>query len=310
LYPDEFSREALLKKMSERAQGLLSYSEFSGAIATFGRDYMAGTKELLADLYDSPDLYTRVVGANTYTLRNVCLSILGASQTDWLVEKLKAGDVRGGFLARFTYWPAFEKRRFIAIPPDPDVALGNKLLRGLNELRQISGVASLPASVLTKYTHWLERHEQSLNGERASDLSPFWTRLSVTCLKFAILLQLSADRSLVISVDSLERAIGLTEFLKASLHQLFEDEFAIGKDMQERQRVLRAIQRHPGISQRDLMRSASLLKVKFDQIIATLLAEGRIDKRDGTYFAEASSQSVPVSDWGTDTDRPRIYRAK
>lgn len=35
LLPDEFSREAFLKRLSERGQGLLTYSEFSGALATF-----------------------------------------------------------------------------------------------------------------------------------------------------------------------------------------------------------------------------------------------------------------------------------
>ena len=71
---------------------------------------MSGTKELLADLYDCPDEYTRLVGQQTWHLKNVCLSILAAAQTDWFIEKLKQGDVRGGFLARFSYWPAFQKR--------------------------------------------------------------------------------------------------------------------------------------------------------------------------------------------------------
>lgn len=62
LLPDEFSREALLRRLSERSQGLLTFSEFSGAMAAMGRDYMGGTKEFLADLYDSPQSYTRVVG--------------------------------------------------------------------------------------------------------------------------------------------------------------------------------------------------------------------------------------------------------
>jgi hypothetical protein len=63
VFPDEFSKEALVGRLAEQAQGLLTYREFSGALAGFSRDYMSGTKELLADLYDCPETYERIVGA-------------------------------------------------------------------------------------------------------------------------------------------------------------------------------------------------------------------------------------------------------
>ena len=162
LLPDEFSREALLKYLSERGQGLLTYSEFSGTLATFGRDYMSGTKELLADLYDCPETYTRVVGGQTWQLKDVCLSILAASQTDWFLEKLKHGDVRGGFLARFSFWPAFEKKDFLAVPPPPDSLRMSRLVGGLNDLRRASGDVTLLPDVKERYASWLERHEREL----------------------------------------------------------------------------------------------------------------------------------------------------
>ena len=105
LFPDEFSKEALVSRLAERAQGLLTYSEFSGALAAMGRDYMSGTKELLADLYDSPPKYQRTVGNRTITAQNVCIGILAASQTDWLLEKIKESDIRGGFMARICSCP-------------------------------------------------------------------------------------------------------------------------------------------------------------------------------------------------------------
>jgi hypothetical protein len=314
LLPDEFSREALLKKLSDCGQGMLTYSEFSGALANFGRDYMAGTKELLADLYDSPEVYTRVVGANNWTLHNVCISILAASQTDWFLEKLKAGDVRGGFLARFSFWPAFEKRRFLALPPDPDHAVGARLLRGLNEVRQVKGVVELAATERATYSAWLEHHERELHGvAKPGELSPFWTRLSIMTLKFAVLLQLSHDRELVIRADTLDCAIELTEFLKRALRHLFNEEFAFSKGMQDRQRVLRAVQRKPGISYRDLLRSCSLLKREFEPVLETLQAEEliHIDRKSRQVWAlEMSAASVVVSDPPTDALQGRIVRVK
>jgi Protein of unknown function (DUF3987) len=248
LLPDEFSREALLKRLSERGQGLMTFSEFSGFLALLGRDYMSGTKETLSDLYDCQQTYSRSVGANEFVIRNAYLNILAASQTDWFTDKLKAGDVRGGFLARFCYWPAFTKPRFIAVPPEPDQGLGRRLLGGLNEIRRLSGAVILSAEAKTVYTKWVERHERELEkSDRVGDLSPFWSRLSIMTLKFAMLIQVSHDRSLNVSGATMQNAIVLTEHLKGSLQKLFASEFAFTPAMQSRQRLLRLIERGPAL---------------------------------------------------------------
>lgn len=311
LLPDEFSREALLKKLSEKPQGLLTYSEFSGALAAFSRDYMSGTKETLADLYDCPPTYTRIVGANTWKINSPCISILAASQTDWFLEKLKSGDVRGGFLARFTYWPAFEKRRFIAVPPEPDAAVGARLLRGLNALRAVRGPILLGSSEQAAYADWVERHERDLHGAaNIGELSPFWSRLSITALKIAMLLQVAHDGALVISPEALTRAIELTDFLKASLRHLFAEEFAFSEPMRNRQKLLRLVRRYPkGISRRDLMRASNLLARDFDQIVSTLQQEERITLTAGGFIPlDSSAESAPVSEPGTDTNQAMFSR--
>lgn len=313
IFPDEFSREALLKRLSERAQGLLAYSEFSGALAAFSRDYMSGTKETLADLYDCPEKYQRIVGAQVWTLHDVYLNILGASQTDWFLEKLKSGDIRGGFLARFTFWPAFEKPRFLAVPPEPDGRVGARLLSGLNRLRNVRGAAVLGASESALYSNWVERHERELHGaSNVGELSPFWSRLSVTTLKLAMLLQVSHDYSLTISTEAMQRAIDLTEFLKASLRYLFAEEFAFTEPMRNKQKVLRLIRRHPeGIQRRDLMRASSLLARDFDAVVSTLQQEELICQRGKGYLPlNSSAESAPVSEDATDKVHPTISRVK
>jgi Protein of unknown function (DUF3987) len=310
LLPDEFSREALLKHLSERGQGLLTYSEFSGALATFGRDYMSGTKEVLADLYDCPESYTRVIGSATWQLRNVCLSMLAASQTDWFLEKLKAGDVRGGFLARFSYWPAFAKKVFLAVPPEPDGPTFNRLISGLNDLRRVSGQMTILPAVREQYATWLERHERELGrSPRAGDLSAFWSRLSIMTLKFAMLLQVAHNRALVMAPEILASAIHLTEFLKAALRHLFDEEFAFTQDMRDRQKVLRLIRGRPGIVFRDLSRAASMLKKHLIPVLETLRAEEHIELRDQGWWP-MSDTSAAVSDMTTDMVRPMISRVK
>jgi ESS family glutamate:Na+ symporter len=94
-------------------------------------------------------------------ISGVCLSLLAASQTGWFLEKLKGGDVRGGFIARFSFWPAFEKRRFIAIPPEPDWRLGHDIVKRLHLLTVMQPQeCRLAPGVQDRYTTWLERHER------------------------------------------------------------------------------------------------------------------------------------------------------
>jgi hypothetical protein len=244
-------------------------------------------------------------------LHNVCLSILAASQTDWFLEKLKAGDVRGGFLARFSFWPAFHKKRFFAVPSEPDRQIGNALLSGLNAMRRAKGRVTLSSSVRDRYSTWVERHERELGGvTRAGELSAFWSRLSIMTLKFAVILQVAHDHSTAISDDSMVGALSLTEFLKQALRHLFDEEFAFSKDMQDRQRVFRAVRQRSGLSFRDLLRSSSLLKRQLEPILETLQAEGHIRRGKDGSIHYVSDTSAPVSSPSTDTVVPAITRVK
>jgi hypothetical protein len=181
-------------------------------------------------------------------------------------------------LARFSFWPAFEKKRFLAIPPEPNMSLANGIVQHLRVLTELKAQACrLGPGVRERYTVWLERHERGLHGHaRCEDLSPFWSRLSIMTLKFAMLLQLSHDAAPEISTDSLNRAIELTEFLKRALSHLFAEEFAFTREQQDRQKVLRHIRAKPGIVQRDLMRACSMSKRDMTLALDTLQAEERI----------------------------------
>jgi hypothetical protein len=90
-----------------------------------------------------------------------------------------------------------------------------------------SGAAVIGPDERAQYAAWVESHERELHGSHhVGELSPFWSRLSVTALKLAVLLQLAHDESLTVSAEAMRRAITLTEFLKASLRFLFAEEFA------------------------------------------------------------------------------------
>ena len=297
LLPNEFTRESLVRELTVRPQGVLTVSEFSGMLRYLSRDYMAGTKEMLADLYDCPESYSRLVGEQRYVVRQPCISILGASQTSWFLEKVNEGDIRGGFLARFIYLPAYSKSRSVAIPPEPDPARQRTLVSDLQALRAEQGAIELGPGVREGYERWIGDYEtEMVKSEQVELLSPFWTRLSVITLKLAMLMQVARDGSLLVTRDTLDRAIRLTQVFKVALDRLFTEDLAFTRDMQNRQKVLRLIKRRgaTGIAERDLLRSSNLLKKDLTPILDTLRAEEQI-MREGKVIRSVENQEADVS---------------
>ena len=91
----------------------------------------------------------------------------------------------------------------------------------------------------------------------------------------------------------------VSEYLKRCLSHLFAEEMAFSPDMKNRQRVLQAIRRHPGLAFRDISRNSNLLKRQLDAVLETLKAENLIDIRDKGYWPV--EESVTVGKALTDT---------
>lgn len=100
---------------------------------------MAGLKGLLTDLYDCPPRFTRKLKKGEFVIENGFLSLIGASTIDWLINGLREGDIRGGFLGRFLYFIASKKMKSLPIPPKPDDLLRANLLDELKTLEAIKG---------------------------------------------------------------------------------------------------------------------------------------------------------------------------
>jgi hypothetical protein len=122
-------------------------------------------------------------------------------------------------------------------------------------------------------------------------------------LKFALLLELSHRVDLTIGVDAVKQAIGLTDFLKGALRNLFAQEFAFTQPMKDRQKILRLVTARPGIVRRDLLRASSLLARPFEDVIRTLVQEETILQQDGGFYpvTDPSVVSAPGSSRSTDT---------
>jgi hypothetical protein len=293
--PDEFSPERLYEKLSQKPTGLITWSEFGGALASFERSYMQGVKEFLADLFDCRPLYRRELKGRQFEIKNPSISILAASTPEWLRSRLKEDDIRGGFFPRFIYIPASQKERSIAIPPEKDIRLENNIATQLNRLRKLEGPADL-SLIKPFYEEWYGIHEAELTGQEDGDLlSGFWTRLSIYLLKFALIYHVAEAGDLRIGESALNKALLLTTWLKKGIKDTLGKDLVFGKDQRDKAKVLRIIEREPGVPHSVALKRSKMLSRYFQPVIDTLIAEGSVEKKNNGYWVvKESSPSSPI----------------
>ncbi len=273
ILPSEFSAERLVEMLSEKPEGLFIWGEFGSALAKFERDYMGGTKELLADLFDSPGRYTRETKGGSFTIQSPSFSILTGTPTEWLSRRVRGDDVRGGFFPRFLYVPRLEKGQRIAIPPPPDAHLESRLASQLHRIAQVEGAADF-SRVEPDYREWLFEAEEAVErNPQAAALSAFHARLHVYALKLAVLYQLSIDAGLTVSPEAMQWGMGVVDFLKGHVGSFFGPETMGDRDEREKARVLRIILERPGIARGDLLRFSHLLAPRLEVLLKTLIGE-------------------------------------
>ena len=296
ILPTEFSPEALASTLQKAPQGLFIWSEFAGFLSQLERPYMLGTKEFLTDIFDCPEFYERKLKNETITIEKPCISIMAASTIEWLNSKLREGDLRGGFLNRFLYIPATKKNKIIPFPPSPSEFRRQELAKKLSRIGKLEGEADL-SGVTCAYEEFYIEHEKSLGRQRNQELlSGFYTRLADYCLKFSVLYQVVSEGNLTVSMDSMQKAIYLTKYLKRTIVNLIDEELALSPDAAERKRLLKLIPEAPEhITRADLTRYSHMSAKQINNHLLTLfesytvrsssIGEGR--EKTKIYYKEA-----------------------
>lgn len=279
--PSDFSREKLLEELQARPVGLLTLKEFGGFLATIGRDYMAGTKEMLTELYDGPDRYTRALKAKSYVVERPALTLLAATTLDWLESRITDGDLRGGFLGRFLFVTAARKSSAKGLTGGMDAAARMDLRDGLIELTRVTvGPARLDPDAKVIYEAWMGTWEEEVtSSHHSADLTGFAVRLQVYALKVAMLHQASTSLDAgepvdVVSRLSIERAIAYCRLLWGNVASLIDDEIAIGKDAKDIRRIKGMV--GAGIDRSALLRLSKMRARDFDQLLDTLVQSGDV----------------------------------
>ena len=273
LAPADFSREAWLDGLKVNPSQVMVSKEFGELLTKLSRDYMAGTKETLTDLFTSVPVYERVTkGGGIVKIEWPCISLIGGSSLIWLQERLKNSDFEGGFMARFLIVTATQKNGWLGIRPFRDETLEDTLVEYLRKLdNRETGSISID-EIEGEYNMWLMKYENSLTqGRIPSVCEGFASRMGTFCLKLSMLFELSNNPdATVISPESFDKAIMLLKCLQNELAGLIEKGLAVDKTGRELERLRAYIQQNGEVSHSDTLRFMKCDARYFQKLIDTL----------------------------------------
>lgn len=277
IYPNEFSREAMIEILEQKPDGLFLWNELGGVLRAFESNYMLGTKEMLTELFDCPPQFKRVLKSKEVIITDPCISIASASTVDWLNRAVKEHDIRGGFLPRFIYIPADKPSKLLPLPPTPDPEAQAAIVQRLEQIAAYRGVFGMSADAEAIHDNWYHANYGEMSQEIDSEtLAPFYSRLSVYLLKFAMLYELSATGDFTISAEAMHSACLLVDQLKANIKHLVDTDLLQTYEETLTRKVLTWINRRPGISRSELLRTARVSTRSLEPILQALLERGEI----------------------------------
>jgi len=290
-FPDQMSPEAFVKHLAtEKSYGLFAWSEIASQLEAFEhRSYMRGYKADLTALFDCPAVWHRRTQSDgMLKVEKPFVNIMAASTIDWLNACLSEGNMRGGFLPRFLWVIASEKRRFLAWPEAPHLDAKEGLLHKLDAVtRMFNGGMSVTdeaKNLFTAFATSLEA-EAVMNTEHEGLISAFYARLMPYCLKFATIYQIDVQATTAldtpgreISADAMQYAIRLCDYLKQSIALLL-DKVSYNEEMANRNKVIDIIRAKPGVLRSALYRKSRLSKRQLDECVTTLTESALITCR-------------------------------
>lgn len=279
LMPNDFTREKLIEFMDKKPSGLISVYEFGDLLAQMQREYNCGMKEFLTNIYDGHP-YKRATKKETSSIVDPSLSILAASTIDWIHDRITEGDVRGGFLARFLFWPSTQKNGWMGLSSVPDTGIMELLQNALGAFNSIEiGSVGFPKSVVDRYNDWNRGHEEEINDKKLpSELQGFYTRMATYVLKIAMIYQvvLDAETPMTLNLESLEYSISLIEYLKTRLLHVIQNELVTTKDARDLKKILEIIEREPGVTRSKLLQNSHFIAKRLDDLLVTLVESRQI----------------------------------
>jgi hypothetical protein len=277
---NDFTPEGLFSLLSEKSKGLIIWSEFGAFLINATKNYQAGVKEFLTEVFDCPNRKNKRLSGKEYEIKDIYLNIITATTLNWFIDRINEADTMGGFLGRFIYMPCKleDKNGWYYMPKPEPIDLSNKLVSDIKKISQLKGEFTISDEANLLLIKWLRRHEEEIEIlDDSKGIIGFYARLSDYLLKFAMLYEISGSKSLTISEGSLLRAIKLVNQLKQSLNELMSEHIAFTKEAKDIQKILNLIKSEAeGIRRDKLLKNSHMTAKQLEEVLNTLMQSNQI----------------------------------
>lgn len=281
---DKITPEALVQAFAEREEstGLI----FAGELKQFlgSQKYMEGMIPLLTRLFDCPEIWSSAtIMREEVVLRNVALSMLGASTMDWL--RMLPGDAfGGGFMSRNLLVVQEETERSFPLPPPLSETLRIKLMNRLIPLTHVRARMHMSFGAEEWYIDWYNSPDTGASEEK--QFSGYFERKPTHLMRLAMILSISEDESFVIERRHMEHALRILDWIEEWLPAAFEQ---LGSNPigEEQMRMIQQLKRAGGtIKHSDWLRknSSRMTAQAFKSYVATMREAKLIDIDGSAYY--------------------------
>lgn len=256
-----------------KAQGILIASELSTLIDK--NAFSSGLIALLTDLWDSSDnsFRYRTRGRGEEVISDSCISLLGATTSDWLRESLPIQAVGGGFTSRVIFVTSERSSRLIAWPRKTQemIDMERRMVHDLNEIRELHGEFHPTAEAQDYFEHIYKTFIMTTGFTASKGLKGYAGRRHVILMKVAMCCSAARNGDMTLIPEDFTEADSLLRNTELTMPDIIRnlESSAEGEDFEF---VLRIIEQANKINRSMLMRRVShrLKSTQLDEVLETL----------------------------------------
>jgi hypothetical protein len=290
---DKITPESFIETFRDKSEaiGLIYAPEL--AVFLGKQKYQEGMVPMLTRLLDNPDVWkSGTIMRGEVELKNVGLTLLGASTLDWIQHAIPKDAFGGGFMSRLIFVVQERTPRVFSEPPPMDQVLKKKLLNGLREMTLVRGAFTRTDAAFLWWDRWYRKVTDRIADNK--HFAGYLARVPEQAWRIAMLLVISEGKKngvlkLEVEERHFDQAVKILDWVEKMLPSTFDQltENVAGADQMK---ILEQIKGAGGqMGHSDLLRrnSRRMNSLTFKNCINTLMESKLVefDRKKRMYFA-------------------------